>query len=77
MNLKEHVKNSKTMMRVGMASLVLASLARWFLHPNAILSANWTDGVTGFLYGVSIASLLQSLRTRKFGGSGTGHGPHA
>ena len=77
MNLKEHVKNSKTMMRVGMASLVLASLARWFLHPNAFLSADWTDGVTGFLYGVSIASMLVSLRTRNFGGSGNRPGPHA
>lgn len=44
MNLKEQVKNSKTMMRVGMAALVLASFARWFLHPNAFLSADWIDG---------------------------------
>jgi hypothetical protein len=72
-----NLKNPKTMMRIGMSSLLLASLARWFVHPTAALSANWIDGGTGFLYGVSIASMLVSLRMRSHPGSRNEAGPHS
>jgi hypothetical protein len=64
MDLQQRLKNPKTMMRIGMAFLILASVSRWFLHPGAGISENWTDGITGFLYGVSIASLLVSVRRK-------------
>jgi hypothetical protein len=64
MNLQERLKSPKTMMRIGMGFLVLASLARWFLKPGGVLSQNWTDGITGLLYGISIASLLMSIRRK-------------
>jgi hypothetical protein len=58
------MKNPNTMMRTGMAFLVLASLAKWFLHRTPWLTENAADGVIGFLYGVSIACLLLSLTLR-------------
>lgn len=68
-NLPEHLKDHKTMMRVGMSFLILASLSRWFLHPSVGVSENWVDGITGLLYGVSIASLLVSVRLKASRGS--------
>ena len=64
MSLRQHLKDQRTMMRVGMCFLILASLSRWFLHPSAGISEDWVDGITGLLYGISIASLLVSVRLR-------------
>ena len=77
MNLRQRLKDPKTMMRIGMTFLILASFSRWFLHPGPGLSEGWVDGVTGLLYGVSIASLLGSIRRKAGQASATGAGPHA
>ena len=49
-------------MRVGMLFLLLASLSRRFLHPNAVMGEDLTDGVTGLFYGLAIGLLLWSVR---------------
>ena len=69
MLLRNHRKRSAITMQVGMVFLILGSLARWFIHPSARMSDNLVDGVTGFLYGVAIASLLLSVILRGRGRS--------
>jgi hypothetical protein len=72
MSLRNRLKDPTTSMRAGMVFLILASLARWFLHPSAGLSANVVDATTGLLYGVAIGLLLLSLamgRGRRSGGT--------
>lgn len=61
MNLRKRLKNPSVAMRVGMSSLILASASRFFLHPRGWLSADMVDAVTGFLYGIAIATLLLSV----------------
>ena len=63
-NLRMHLKDKRTMVRVGSCFLILASLSRWFLHPGPGVSEMAVDGIVGLLYGISIASLLVSLRLR-------------
>lgn len=58
-----HRKNLEpsTILRLGFVFLILASLGRYFLRPSAGLSEGVADGVHGFLYGVTIATLLLGL----------------
>lgn len=49
---------TSSVLRIGMAALLLASLSKWFLPRSHALSPDLADGVTGFLYGVSIATLV-------------------
>jgi hypothetical protein len=61
MNLGNRLHDPKTVTRIGLVTLILANLSRWFLHPTARLAENLTDGTTGFLFGVSIACLLLGI----------------
>jgi hypothetical protein len=47
--------------RAGLVLLVLANIARFFLYSSAKFPAWMTHGVTGLLYGLSIALLLSGL----------------
>jgi hypothetical protein len=47
---------------VGLVSLIIASVARLFLHPAAGSGADLVHATIGLLYGVSIPCLLMSLR---------------
>jgi MFS-type transporter involved in bile tolerance (Atg22 family) len=49
------------MVRVGLVFLILASLAKWFLHRGPYRAEGLADGVTGFLFGVSIGAMLLGL----------------
>jgi hypothetical protein len=51
-------------LQIGLIFLGLASLSKWFLHPSALLSDQWTDGITGLLYGISIGLMLLGIWTR-------------
>jgi hypothetical protein len=48
-----------------MLFLLLASAARWFLHPTASVGPDLIDAGIGLLYGLSIGFLLASLRRNK------------
>lgn len=61
MDLRSTFKNRTTMMRLGMSVLLLASLARWFVHPGPWLTSNALDLILGLLYGVAIGCLLRSV----------------
>ena len=60
-------QNSKSFMRVGMLSLILALLALRFLRPNATLTEGAADAIKGFFMGVSIACNLMAIRLRQRG----------
>ena len=55
---------TSTMFRAGSLFLVAASLWKWFVHPSASFGDGPVDGITGLLYGISIASLLMSIRRK-------------
>jgi len=51
-----------TLRTIGMLFLLLASAARWFLHPTTSVGPDLVDAGIGLLYGLSIGFLLVSLR---------------
>jgi hypothetical protein len=53
--------------RTGLVFLILANLAKWFLHPSAGLSERFVDGALGLLFGISIGCLLLGLRRSSCG----------
>ena len=65
MKLSNRPKDPDTVIRIGLVFLILASLAHWFLRPGANLSEDFTDGATGFLYGVSIGCVLLGLELNR------------
>jgi hypothetical protein len=66
------LKSPPTQIRLGLVFLILASLSNWFLKPGARLSDQWTDGVTGFLYGAAIGFLLLGIWRSSRRGSSAG-----
>ena len=71
MILKKWQNKPEGLLQVGFAFLGIASLAKWLLVPGtAGLPEDWTDGVTGFLYGISIGCMLLGIRRIKRGDSG-------
>src|SRR5260221_13803288 len=64
MGPRDRFGNPNTMMRIGMAFLLIANVARYFLRPTSAISQGWIDGSVGLLFGLAIGSLLLSLRRR-------------
>ncbi|MCU1244356.1 MAG: hypothetical protein JWN02_266 [Acidobacteria bacterium] len=58
MNSRFRLKDLATIIRLGFLSLVLANVARRFLHANAQFSENLVDGFNGLLFGLAIGLLL-------------------
>jgi peptidoglycan/LPS O-acetylase OafA/YrhL len=58
MALQEKLKRPEAQIQTGLIFLGLASLSKWFLQPGDALSDQWTDGVTGLLYGLAIGFML-------------------
>lgn len=61
MTLRKKLKQPGIQIQTGMVFLILASLSKWFLQPGAGLSDQWSDGVVGLLYGISIGFLLLGI----------------
>ncbi len=62
MNLGNRLKNRRALMSIGMACLLLGNVAHYFLRPATHFGKSLADGTFGLLLGVSIGSLLLSLR---------------
>lgn len=62
MSLRDRLHDPSVLLRLGMLFLLLASAAHWFLHPAGSLGRELGDGVTGLLFGLSIALNLQAVR---------------
>jgi hypothetical protein len=54
--------NSTRLMRIGMASLLLGYLVHYFIRPSAPLGQDLADGTFGALLGITIGTILLSLR---------------
>lgn len=61
MNLRNRLHDPKTVTRIGLVSLILANLSRWFLHPTAHFGENLVDGANGLMFGLSIGCLLLGI----------------
>jgi len=61
MTLRKKLKEPGFQIQTGLVFLVLASLSKWLLRPGAGISDPWTDGVIGFLYGISIGLMLLGI----------------
>lgn len=61
MLLRAGFKNWKLLRQIGLSALVVASLVNLFWHASPGVGADVVDAVKGFLYGVSIATLLLSI----------------
>ena len=68
MFLETRLKDPTTIMRIGMACLLIALLWPRFVHATGGLSPDWIDGIRGMLFGVAIGMNLLSLTlTRRRG----------
>ena len=56
-----------TLIRMGAASFLVASLSHAFLHPHGDFWAGFADGATGVFYGVSIGLYLLAIRMKSRG----------
>lgn len=61
MTLRKKLKEPGFQLQLGLIFLGVASLVKWFLQPASGLSEDWTDGVVGFLYGISISLMLLGI----------------
>jgi len=64
MSLKDRLDNPNSLMRIGMASLVLGNMAHYFIRPSTPFGQDLADGVFGCLLGITIGSLLLSVWRR-------------
>ena len=65
MLLRMYRLSPRTILRVGMVSLIAAILSLRFLHRWTGMNPDLADGVTGFLYGIAIATMLLSVWMRR------------
>jgi hypothetical protein len=57
--------SSNNLRTVGFVFLILASLSKWFLQRTGVVGPDLADGITGMFYGITIASLLLSMRINR------------
>jgi putative Mn2+ efflux pump MntP len=48
-------------MRIGLASLALANIARWIAQHQGPATEDRADGLVGFLFGIAIGTLLLAV----------------
>jgi hypothetical protein len=51
-------KNPNLLLRIGLAFLVLALAAQFFLRPVPAAWRDWADGLNGLLFGLAIGCLF-------------------
>jgi hypothetical protein len=65
MFLRTYRLSPKTILRVGMVSLIAAMVSLRFLRRWTGMNPDVADGITGFLYGIAIATMLLSIWMRR------------
>lgn len=60
MTLREIIKTPRLRLQIGLVFLIIASLSKWYFRAHATPD-EWTDGITGLLYGVSIGFMLLGI----------------
>jgi hypothetical protein len=64
MNLRQIFSTPSSLIRVGSASLIVASALKFFVHPAASSTQDLLDGVMGCGYGITIACYLLAIRIK-------------
>ena len=59
MNERFRIKKPGTMIRIGMASLVVGLVTYGLVHPTAHFGRDAIDGMSGFFIGIAIGFLLR------------------
>jgi hypothetical protein len=62
MSLRSRLNDHGAMIRIGISCLIIANLARRFLHPTTGIWSSLSDGATGVLFGISIGSNLMGVK---------------
>jgi hypothetical protein len=63
MLLKRRI-NSRTIIAVGLALIALANVSQFLITRHHVLSEDFGDGVSGFLFGVAIGTTLLGVYLR-------------
>ena len=58
------IKDHRTLMRVGMLSLVVGAISIRYLHRIPGMSEDLADGLSGMFYGIAIGGMLLSMRMK-------------
>lgn len=69
---RKPIRDPKKITFTGLVGLVLAGLSNSYLHRLPNVSESWADGITGFLYGITIGALLLGVWLKSRGRTGTG-----
>jgi hypothetical protein len=77
MTFRPRIKDPNTIMRIGLASLVAASVLRYLAHATAHVPRTLVDAASGAAYGVAIGALLLAARANARRRTGSGSTPCA
>jgi hypothetical protein len=63
--MRARIKNTTTIIRIGLICLAVAGISLNFLPRHTGLSGNLSDAITGCLYGIAISTLLIGIRRKQ------------
>ena len=61
MSIRKRLKQPDMQIRVGLLALGFAGIFKWFVHSRFAHSNDWTDGFSGFFYGIAIGLMLLGI----------------
>ena len=61
MRIRKRLKRPESQIRAGLIALGFASIFQWFVHSRFADSNDWTDGFSGFFYGIAIGLMLLGI----------------
>ena len=64
MFMKQTRSRSKTLISLGLFALIVANVVRYILEQKLAVAESIADPVSGFWYGVAIATLLIGIRAQ-------------
>jgi hypothetical protein len=63
--ISRHLKTPSAMMRLGLVFMILAQISNYLLRRSGLLSENLVDLISGFFFGLTIATLMLSVVMRR------------
>ena len=58
MGMRKRLKQPEMQIRAGLLALGFAGVFKWLVHSRFADSSDWTDGFSGFFYGIAIGLML-------------------
>jgi hypothetical protein len=59
--LRKRLKTPESQIRAGLIALGFAGIFQWFVHSRVAGANDWTDGFSGFFYGIAIGLMLLGI----------------